>query len=103
LDQEAHDLLAFGGRRAGRLPHRREVGAERHDIRPLGRRQGEGGLGFPSAEFLFRLFHGAQLGFPLVFQTPGDQPVFRLDGIVLPLRALTVIAQPLQVQRPLPL
>ena len=43
----------------------------------------------------------AQLGFPVAFEVAGHQPVFGLDGIILPLGPLGLKAGALEAQLPL--
>ena len=55
----------------------------------------------PALILLFDLFHGSQLFFPISLQAPGDQPVFRLNAVVLTLGSFGFIAGSFQPEVPL--
>ena len=66
----------------------------------LFRAQGTRALLFPSRELSLGQGQIAQSFFPFRFQSAGHEPVFGLDGTVLTLRPLRLIASTLQGQTP---
>ena len=100
-DDQPEQMLAIGHRRRGGMPHPREIFADGEnrlailggDLSPV--------LVSPSRVFLFRGLDRAQFLFPELFEVTRHQPIFGLDRLVLPLRAVRLETNTFAAQLPL--
>src|SRR5215467_2231144 len=102
LHQQPDDALPVGRRRARRLPQRRQVSRQRADLLTLRRSQPRR---LAAAEARVPLLLPPlllQRLFPTPLQLAGHQPVLRLNGVVLPPRALRLVTRALQLLLPQP-
>ena len=97
-DHGADQLLALDGGGRGRLEHGPDVGAGAGDPGQFLAGEGDGPAGLLRAQVVPGLPDGGELVFPGAFEGPGDQPVFRLDGVVLAAGAVSLIAGALDGQ-----
>ena len=100
LDEDAQQLLAVGLRGGRGVPDLREVAGQGLDRRALGR--GEGFRLLLGEPLVVRFQPGrlGERGFPVRFQLPGDEPVFRFGELVLAAGAVRGIAGALEPLAP---
>src|SRR3954453_456070 len=103
LQQQPDDLLALRGRGGRRAPQGRDVLGQAADRLAVGHGEARRLAGEEARVFLPQPGLGGQRRLPALLQGAGHEPVLRLDGVVLPLGALDLVARLLQPQRPLPL
>ena len=101
VEQGAQQLFAVLVGGGGRRPHPGEVVAEGEDRLLLVRGQGFRARGLAASELVLGVGQLVQRGVPLGFQTPGDQPVVRVDGPVAALGGAGVVAGLLDLSAPL--
>ena len=102
LQQQPDDLLALRGRGGRRPPQGRDVLGQAADRLAVGCGELRRLAGEEARMLLPQPGLGRQRRLPALLQGAGHEPVLRLDGIVLPLGALDLVARLLQAQRPLP-
>jgi hypothetical protein len=101
VQQGAQQLLAVLVAGGGRRPHPGEVVTEGEDGPFLVRGQGFRARGRAAGQFLLGVGQLLQQGVPLGLQTPGDQPVVRVDGPVATLGLAGLVAGLLDLAAPL--
>ena len=98
LDEQAHQVLLGPPVGVGMRPQRGEFLRQRQEHRPIGRR-GWDGCGGQMRDTLLEGGHALQGGVPPLLQGRRDEPVLGLDGIVLPLCPLCLIARLTELKR----
>src|SRR5258708_230843 len=100
-DDQAEHLFAVGAGGGLGRPDGRQITAEGYDGVPIRFGDGSQAAASPGLVLFLNGFDGAQFLFPLPFQRASHQPIFRLDGLILPLSPFSLIARSLQAQIPL--
>jgi hypothetical protein len=101
FDDQAQEALPVGRGGGGCPPDFGQVFAEGQNVAPIGRGQVQMLLLLPGLVGLFELFDVPELLFPLAFERPGHQTVFRFHRLILAACPGGLIPSALEPQLPL--
>lgn len=103
IDQLPDDGLTVSRCSCRRMPQRRDVGSKSANCLALGVVERGRLFGLEAGILGLQLNFGLQRCLPLALQGARHQAVLRLDGVVLPLCSLSLIAGSLQALLPVPM